>query len=185
MWEIKFNLHKQYLFGLVFSIKVKEDPYRPKNTSSFIICPNLNNSQTFKSSSDKNCFLQCVCYRCNLLRWMFFVPCNNWKALFFLKVCRYCEIFLTAILSFSEEVCILRYLHNNSAVLILMLMLSSKIKLSYTILIYTWKTFVADLFMTMLFTLFIFWLFYTFFYKWGFFWKTENISENMFLHNTV
>ena len=71
-------------------------------------------------------FLQCVCHRCNLLRWIFFVPCDNWKKLFFLKVCRYCEIFLTAILSFSlkqvflKEIRILRYLHNNSVVLILM-----------------------------------------------------------------
>ena len=46
-------------------------------------------------------FLQCLCYRCNLLWWMFFAPCDNWKALFFLKVCRYCEIISTAILSFS------------------------------------------------------------------------------------
>ena len=89
------------MFGLFFSIKVKEGSYRPKYTSSFLICPNLNDSQTFKSSSCKNGFLQCVCYRCNLLRWMFFVPCDSWKTLFFLKVCRYCEIFTTAILPFS------------------------------------------------------------------------------------
>ena len=101
MQKIKFTADKQYLFGLIFSIKLKEDSYRPKYTSSFLICPNLNDSQTFKSSSCKNGFLQCVCYRCNLLRWMFFVPCDNWKTLFFLKVCRYCEIFSTAILSFS------------------------------------------------------------------------------------
>ena len=74
---------------------------RPKYISSFLICPNLNDSETFKSSSCKNGFLQCVCYRCNLLRWMFFVPCDNWKMLLFPKVCRYCEIFSTAILSFS------------------------------------------------------------------------------------
>ena len=46
--------------------------------------------------------------------------------------------------SVLKEVRILRYLHNNSAVLILML--SYKIKLSHTILIHTWKTFVADFF---------------------------------------
>ena len=126
MQEIKFTSHKQYLLGLLFSTKVKEDSYRPKYTSGFLICPNLNDSQTFKSSSCENFFLQCVCYRCNLLRWMFFVPCDNWKTLFFLKVCRYCEIFSTAILSFSlkqvflKEIRILRYLHNNSVVLILM-----------------------------------------------------------------
>ena len=75
--------------------------YRPKYTSSFLICLNLNDWQTFKSSSCKNGFLQYVCYRCNLLRWMFFIPCDSWKTLFFLRVCRYCEIFSTAILSFS------------------------------------------------------------------------------------
>ena len=131
MSEIKSTLHKQYLFGLFFSIKVKENSYRPKYTSSFLICPNLNDSQTFKSSSCKNSFLQCVCYRCYWLRWMFFVPCDGWKTLFFLKVCRYCEIFQSPYCRFLwnkclKEVRILRYLRNNSAVLILMLMLSSK-----------------------------------------------------------
>ena len=46
--------------------------------------------------------------------------------------------------SVLKEVRILRYLHKNSAMLIVMLILSSKIKLWYTILIHTWKTFVAD-----------------------------------------
>ena len=78
----------------------------------------LNDSQIFKSSSCKRLFLQSECYRCNLLRWMFFVPCDNWKLLFFLKVCRYCDIFSTVILSFYfetsvlKEVPILRYLDN-------------------------------------------------------------------------
>ena len=66
------------------------------------------------------------------------------------------------------------YLYNNSAVLILMLMLSSKIKLSYTILIHTWKTLVA------FFTLFIFWLFDTSLNKWVYFWKTQNIWKHIF-----
>ena len=48
------------------------------------------------------------------------------------------------------------HLHNNIAVLILILVLSSKKKLSYTILIYTWKTFVTDFFMVTFFTLFVF-----------------------------
>ena len=46
-------------------------------------------------------FLQRLCYRYNLLWWMFLVPCDNWKMLFFLKVCRYCEIISTLTLSFS------------------------------------------------------------------------------------
>ena len=53
-----------------------------------------------------------------------FILCDNWKTLFFLKVCRYFEIFVNCqIVVFFEsalkEVLILRYLHNNSAVLIL------------------------------------------------------------------
>ena len=122
--------HKQHLFGLFFfSFKAKGDSYRPKYTSSVIICSNLNGLQTFKISSWKNIFLQCSCYRCNLIRWMFFVPRDSWKALFFLKVYRYCEIFTTAVLSFSFKQVFWKmsviYAIGYSALLILMLMLSS------------------------------------------------------------
>ena len=57
MKEIKLGSFKQYLIGFLFSIKVKEDLYRPKFTSSFLICPNVNHSQIFKSSSCKKFFL--------------------------------------------------------------------------------------------------------------------------------
>ena len=46
----------------------------------------------------QNPFLQRVCYWYNLLRWMFFILCDNWKTLLFMKVCRYSEIFLSAML---------------------------------------------------------------------------------------
>ena len=62
------SLHIQYLLGLLFSIKVKENLYRPRYTSRFWIYPNLNNSQVFKSSSCK--FLSPVFYRCSLLWWL-------------------------------------------------------------------------------------------------------------------
>ena len=80
----------------------------------------------------------------------------------------YCRFFETSVL---KEVRILRYLHNNSVVLILMLMLSSKIKLSYTLILQTWNTFVADFFMIKFLHSYI--------------WKTQNISESMFLHNAI
>ena len=44
-------------------------------------------------------FLQYVCYGCNLLRWMLFIPYDYWKTLLFIKV--YLEIFSTAILLLS------------------------------------------------------------------------------------
>ena len=90
-----------------------------------------------KKAAARKHFLQCVCYRCNLLRWMFFVPCDKLKDVnFFKKIVitvrlfqpTYCCFLLTSVL---KEVPILWYLHNNSAVLILMLKLISKIKLSY------------------------------------------------------
>ena len=139
------HINRQYLFGLFFSIKVKEGSCRPKYTSSLLIWPNLNDSETFRSSSScKNGYLQCVCYRCNLLRWMFFIPCDSWKTLFFLRVCRYCEIFSTAILSFSLKqvfwkksvFCAIstRTVSTNTTTLVLILMLILSSKKSYPIL---------------------------------------------------
>ena len=59
----------------------------------FLLCLKRNHPQTFKSGSCKNRFPQCVCYLYNLFRWMFFIPCDNWKTLLFMKVYRYSEIF--------------------------------------------------------------------------------------------
>ena len=60
-----------------------------------------NYPQTFKSGSCKNAFLQCVCYCYNLLRWMFFILCDTWKKLLFMKVYRCSEIVLSAMLLLS------------------------------------------------------------------------------------
>ena len=39
--------------------------------------------QTCKNGSCKNLSVQCICYWCNLLRWIFFILCDNWKTLLF------------------------------------------------------------------------------------------------------
>ena len=67
----------------------------------FPLCLKRNNPQTFKSGSCKNPFLQCVCYYYNLLRWMFFILCDTWKKLLFMKVYRCSEIVLSAMLLLS------------------------------------------------------------------------------------
>ena len=57
-----------------------------------------NDPKTFKTGSCKNLFLQRVWCWYKLLRWMYFVLCDNRKTLLFLKVYCYSEIFLTAML---------------------------------------------------------------------------------------
>ena len=64
----------------------------------FLLCIKRSDQQTFKCSSYKNLFLQCVCYCYNLLRLIFFILRDKCKTLLFMKVCRYSEIFLSAML---------------------------------------------------------------------------------------
>ena len=74
-----------------------------------------------------------------------------------------------------KEVRILRYLHNKSAVLILMPMLSSKIKLSYTIL------YIFDFFYDKVFYTLYFLLFDIFFYKWVFLKNTKHLKACFYI----
>ena len=64
----------------------------------FLLCIKRSDQQTFKCSSYKNLFFQHVCYCYNLLRLIFFILRDKCKTLFFMKVCRYSEIFLSAML---------------------------------------------------------------------------------------
>ena len=99
--KIKFASHKQYLFCLLTSRNTKKTRTDQSIPRVFLLCLKRNDPQTFTSASCKNPFLQCVCYWYNLLRWMFFILCDNWKTLLFMKVCRYSEIFLSAMLLLS------------------------------------------------------------------------------------
>ena len=99
-WKLNL-LRINSIYLVVSSFKSKEDSYWPKYTSSFLLCPNRNNSKAFKRSNWIKLILQCVCYRWNLLWWVSFMPCDKWETLIFLKACRYNEIFPTAILSYS------------------------------------------------------------------------------------
>ena len=81
--------------------------------------------------------------------------------------------------SVLKEVRILRYLHNNSAVLILML--SYKIKLSYTIFIHTWKTFIADFFYDKIFYTLYFITVHTFLFNWVFLKNSKHFWKHVFI----
>ena len=71
----------------------------------FLLCLKRNGQQTFKSSSCKSIFLQCVHYWYNLLRRMFFIVFDNWKTLLFMKVCRYSETFESSCCCFLWSQC--------------------------------------------------------------------------------
>ena len=59
-----------------------------KHAKNFLTLSEKTISQTFKSSSCKSLSQVCVPLY-NLLRWMFFIPCHNWKTLFFIQICCY------------------------------------------------------------------------------------------------
>lgn len=91
-----------------------------------------------KNHSCERVFLLCTCYWYNFFRWIFFIPCDCWKILIFIKF--YCNfqaflirhaivVFETSVL---KEARTLHYLQSNSTMLILK---SSKIKVSYMIFV--------------------------------------------------
>ena len=99
----KINLpHKQYLFSRLFYFVWKR-----------------NEPKILKTSRCKNLSLQCVYFCYDLLWWIFFIPCDNWKTVLFIKVYHYSEIFLTILFSFLwrqfSSSYFMHYLHNNRA----------------------------------------------------------------------
>ena len=92
---------------------------------SFLLYMKRSDQQIFKSASWKKLFLQCLFYWYYLLWWMFFILCDNCKTLLLLKVYRYLEIFLNAMLlfffwsqRFQRSPYFIRYPHNSSTMLI-------------------------------------------------------------------
>ena len=67
----------------------------------FLLCRKRNNPQTFQNDTCKNPFLQCVCYWYNFLQRMFFILCDSWKILLFIKVYRDSETVFTIMLLLS------------------------------------------------------------------------------------
>ena len=87
MKKTKFTSYKEYLYGVLFSRTVKKTHTDQSILATFfVLLLKRSDSQTFKYSSSKNPFLQCVCYCYNLLRLMFFILCDNWKTLFSIKL---------------------------------------------------------------------------------------------------
>ena len=60
IWKTKFSFHKQYLFGLLFSINAKKTHTGQSIIQTFLLPLRRNVSQTYKSSSWKKSLSQ-VC----------------------------------------------------------------------------------------------------------------------------
>ena len=103
--------------------KSKETHPEQRSVQIYLLCLKVKVSQSFKSSSYKKLFLHCVWHLYNLLRWMFLISLDDWKAFLFVNVCCCLEVFLNQhVVAFFEksilrDVRILHYLHNNSTIL--------------------------------------------------------------------
>ena len=98
--KLVFLFINNCLFGRLCSRNVKKT-YRPKYTKMFLLFLKRKETNIQKSGRCKQLSLQCVCYWCNLLRWMFFTPCNNWNTSFFIKIYHCSVVFLATVLLLS------------------------------------------------------------------------------------
>ena len=92
----------------------------------FLLCLKRKASQTFESCSCKKLSTKCLCCWYSLPLWMFFIPCDNWKVLFFIQIYRHPGVFCNTMLLCSLKqvfwkkfVFYVRYLHNNITVLLI------------------------------------------------------------------
>ena len=84
IWKTKFTSYKRYFFVLAFSKNAKKTDADQSILKDFLFQSRLTNvSQTFQSSRRKRVFPKCAYHWYNLLRWMFFIPCDNSKQVFF------------------------------------------------------------------------------------------------------
>ena len=79
IWKTKFTFYKQYFLGLPFSRNVKKSNTDQSLQQAFSFCLKRSVSLTFKNASYKKVFPKCVYDWYNLLCWMFFILCDNWK----------------------------------------------------------------------------------------------------------
>ena len=126
MWKTQFSSHKHYLFGLLFSRNAKKTHTDQSILLTFLLCLKKNVSLTLKSSGCKKVFRKCVYHGYNLLRWMFLIPCDNWKTFLLIQTYRYPEVWCNRHVAAFLETSILKkvlihihYFHNNITMLLI------------------------------------------------------------------
>ena len=85
IWKTMFSSPKQHLFGLPFFRIAKKTHIEQIILETFVLCLKWSISQTFKSNRCKKVFPGCVYHWYNLLGWMFFIPCDDWKTFYLRK----------------------------------------------------------------------------------------------------
>ena len=146
-----------------------------------------------KNHSCKRVFLLCTCYWYNFFRWIFFIPCDYWKILIFIKFyCNFQAFLIRHAIVFFEtsilkEARTLHYLQSNSTMLILK---SSKIKVSYMIFVdLIYRFFLFNYFPVTFFhfvavphfyfyLFFFVYVFFVYFFSWIFFAKLKIFLES-------
>ena len=93
--KTKFPFQKQNVFCILFTRNTKKTR-TDHSILTFFSLSELRNVY-LKCNSYKKVSLKCEYLWYNSLRWMFFVPCDNWKALFFTQIYRY-PFFETSVL---------------------------------------------------------------------------------------
>ena len=120
--KTKLSSYEQYLFGLSFSSNAKKAHI---DQITLQLLPRLKKA-SHKASKAEKLFCKSLCYWYSLLRLMFFIPCDNWKNIFYTNLSLPRGFLVTARLLFSlkqvfwkKPVFSVRYLHNNITALLI------------------------------------------------------------------
>ena len=113
IWETKFTAHNLTSHGLLLFSRNTDQTH--VGQSSFLLHPKkkLTNLQKYKMHKILS---QCVCYWYDLLRWIFCIPCDDWKTSIFYKCLSLMLFFQTPCCCFLWNKCFERtpyfnYLH--------------------------------------------------------------------------
>ena len=89
MWKTKFSSHKQYLVDHLFPRNVKKSHTDQSILETFFTLSEKKHlKKPLKVAAVKKSFSSVISL-IQLLRQMFFIPCDNWKALFFIHIYTY------------------------------------------------------------------------------------------------
>ena len=121
----ELNFPAVYLFDLILLHRNSKRTYTDQSIlQTFLFYLKRNVSQTFKCSSCKKVFLKCVYHWYNLLRWMFFIPCDKWET-FFIQIYRNPKVWYNRLVLRSlkqmflkKPTIYIRYIHNDITVVI-------------------------------------------------------------------